>query len=193
MTNSTRILIGAMVLGFATSGVAEPITGSLSFEGDVEAQGNASISEADALTFANVEASQGTGDFSNLTDEPVSYNDVTIEPFNGPVTLWDGLAHGGEDFAFELEEVNSIDRDPTAAALAVGGEGTLKSTTSGSDFEDTTWTWNFSANEGSLTNVTFSAAQADVPEPTSVALLGLGLIGVAFAAGRRRDKGALTA
>ncbi|HTD05482.1 PEP-CTERM sorting domain-containing protein [Undibacterium sp.] len=75
--------------------------------------------------------------------------------------------------------------------LAAVGEGNLGTSpwgnVSGYGSSSPTWLWNYVSNGGADFNtVYFTAAINSVPEPTSVALLGLGLF--VLAAGRKRKQ-----
>jgi hypothetical protein len=91
---------------------------------------------------------------------------------------------GGNDFGFDLETLNVIDRDPIGGDLGLEGQGTLAS--DNPSLDATKWTWELSANESSDSAITFSAASANVPEPMTIALMGLGLVGISLVGTRRR-------
>lgn len=193
MKYSSMLLIGALAFGALPAAQAAPITGSLTFRGDVDPVNNNNISQATELSFSSVDVSRGTGIFSGIPSQPVSYENLPFDPFSGSVSpLWQGLSFSGNDFEFDLNEINTVDRNAVGADLLIAGRGEIRATNAGTNLDDTTWNWNFSANQGGPENITFSASQANqVPTPMSVSLLALGLVGCATAARRGRRLGAL--
>jgi hypothetical protein len=64
--------------------------------------------------------------------------------------------------------------------IGLRGQGVLRLT----GFDDTIANWDFTGNQGSRL-FSFSSDNVAVPEPTTVGLLGLGLIGLTAAGSKR--------
>ena len=122
----------------------------------------------------------GTGNYAGLTGTGVGLQNFTFSPFGGASPLW-VFTSGGLFYSFDLGSVIVTFQDSTQIGLR--GVGVLHET----GFDDTPANWDFTGNQGSRL-FSFSADNVAVPEPTTVGLLGLGLIGLT-AAGSRRSIG----
>ena len=147
-----------------------PITGTIGFGGDVTDTGP-------DLQFANTISFAASGTYAGLNGIGVSMNDITYLPFYSVTNpLW-SFTSGLNSYSFEL--LSLVDHSVSGFTL-FSGTGTLSAT----GFDDTAGSWKYSSQ-----GLTFSAqaepTSTQVPEPSTIALIGLGLAGLGFA--RRRQ------
>jgi hypothetical protein len=165
---------------FADTTVA-PITGTIDFGGTVTFD-TTSLATATRVNIWNTSfVLQSSGDFSSIAPgtnvtmaAPWIFNPST--PTN---SLW---SVGG--FTFDLNA--SVIVQQTSNFLNVTGTGVI----SGNGFSPTPGTWSFTASDSNGSNRTtfgFQTDSAAVPEPTSMTLLGMGAITVAFLLRRNRN------
>jgi hypothetical protein len=169
------VLIGVMAFG----AVATQITGAISFSG-TDTQSNTDLSVATAFTsFTNVVVSTtgGTGTYlPALLGQAVTFNPFTFRPslFPSPVVpLWT-FDFGGKTYSFDATGV-SVDFS-NQNTITMEGTGTAHAT----GFDSTPGQWFFSANNAlGTSSFSVSTEASAVPEPTSLLLFGLGLVGLA--------------
>ena len=174
------LLATAMAFG-ALPASAGFISGAITMSGDFAPTGGPGLGDATGIDFLGDDFSVDsvTGDFASagiVFGDIGFFQDFQFSPLNpAPVDpLWAILG-----FEFALEAV-SVDFQ-SANFLVLSGTGTL----SGVGFDDTSGTWNLTGNSaGVLFN--FSAGSVAAPEPATLALIALGIIGFAVAR-RRRD------
>lgn len=186
----TLCSIGLLALGSPAQ--ASPIAGEIHFAGMWAPSGGASAGTATGVDFVRFQlVLDGTDDYAGLTGTGATFQDFTFAPFGGPVVpLW-SFSSGGLLYSFDLEKVVVVYQDSTQLGLRGSGvlhivDTDLSDGDSGRD--DTPSTWDWTGNQGSRL-FSFSTDNVAVPEPTTLGLLGLGLIGLT-AAGKKQTRNA---
>jgi hypothetical protein len=173
----TFVLIGLLAPGFAAQAV--PITGEIHFAGlwsPTPGPGTGTATGIDFSQFTIVLA--GTGTYAGLAGTGAAFQDFTFAPFGGSVApLW-SVSSGGVDYSFDLTSVAVAFQSSTQ--LTLSGTGILHAT----GFDDTPARWDFTGNAGAEL-FSFSADNVAVPEPATLGIVTLGLIGLAVAGTRR--------
>ena len=175
----TLAICGIGLLALGSVAQAAPILGEVHFVGLWAPSGGSGTATATGIDFVNFQiVLAGTDDYAGLTGTGVAFQNFAFAPFGSPVVpLW-AFSSGGRDYSFDLTSVAVTSQ--TSTQLGLVGTGVLHIT--GSD--DTPATWDFTGNQGSKL-FSFSADNVAVPEPTTVGMLGLGLIGLTAAGSKR--------
>ncbi len=188
MNNSRKTALGisGALLGlFLFSGQAQavPITGSLGLGGSYAPLPGPDLGTATSLDIISAFVIDADGVFAanGVTPgvSPVIHNDITT--FVNPISITPLWSISGGAFEFDLTSINLDSQN--ALQINLSGSGTVRSNIAGLD--DTAGSWVFTANNAG-TSFTFSSSNTQIPEPSMLALLGLGLLG--FAGSRRFSK-----
>ena len=180
----TLAICGLSLLALSSTAQAVPITGEIHFVGLWQPTGGTGIGDATGLSFPDTAfgpfVAAGTDTYAGLTGTVVSFQDFTFSPVMSPdpvSPLW-VLSSGGVGYAFELQSVAVSFQSATQLNLI--GSGVLHA----DGFDDTPANWDFTGNQGSVL-FSFSADNVAVPEPTTVGLFALGLVGLTAAGNKR--------
>lgn len=163
------ILAMATALAIAPSASASPITGSIAIDG---ATGSTDSWNSTSISFTGAgEVQQATGTLSSLIGQTVVLTSFTFVPASDAsgVMLFD-VASGAATFT--MESVSVVSNSSTFLNLA--GAGWLTETG-----YDNTWA-SFSLTSTNTGTISYTIDATTVPEPSSLLLLGTGLLGLAF-------------
>jgi hypothetical protein len=178
-----QAFIGALLLGTSLQVFAIPsITGEIEMGGNFtpvdDAGTTTDLASATGIDFYLdtfiVISKSGTFDdaVDGVTSKTGTINDIQFDTFTGPVSdFWtiDG-------FSFELTSITEGFTSDPEKFLILEGTGIIKK----NGFMDTLGTWSFSGDTTKGSVFSWSGGStAQVPEPGILALLGIGLIGLA--------------
>jgi hypothetical protein len=176
-----------MLVGFTAFNVAAlPLMqGGISFSGDY-ALDTGNILTANAFTsFSNVVVQSGSGTWSGVpANTPAAFVPFTFNPPTNAVPLW-WFFFGGITYQLNAPAGSmSFTREGGAIpALDVEGAGSILAS---ANYDPTPGFYKITANQGATT-FSFSASSVTTPEPGTLLLLGLGLVGL-VGAGRKFKK-----
>jgi hypothetical protein len=176
-------LVLLLIMGFAATASAIPITGAVSFAGGGGTNSDLDLTLATQfLSFTSVAVVAKSGSYAPITIPPTSVviNPFTFSPFPalGVTPLWT-ISSGGINYSLDATSLMFL--NSSTHFLNVRGTGIAHI----DGFDDTLSTWSITAtHEGQY--AFGSSAEAVVPEPLTLILLGSGLLGLA---GLRRKLG----
>lgn len=185
MKKVTAVLATAALMMLTTSAWAIPITGTINFTGSGHATPDgAAIINATGYFFGDSQvAGTNTGAYSAIAvGTPVAFTDFTFNPSSGlaPVESFWSLTSLEDTYSFDLNSINIGYQSQNFLNLL--GTGVLHAT----GYDPTPGNWFYSSQDGA-TAFSAQSSPAPVPEPGTVALLGVGLFALAVYGKRRRN------
>ncbi len=176
-------VIGICFVGKTPCAKAALIDGTIGFAGTVTPTPAGDLSAATGLTFGSAFVLTTEGDYNVFNPfQSVLFTNFTFTPFSSPQTLWT-IFDGTNTATFEM---TSVTVGQTSTHLTLDGIGEL--TLTGRDPHSGTFA--FSTSGVGTTLVFSSNAAVSTPEPVTMLLLGIGLVGLVGIGATRRLRGA---
>ena len=179
-------LVLALTATMALSAGATMITGDISFSGSTSFD-YANLNNATRFTsFSNpvVSDTGGTGAYASVTGgTPVTFNIFGFRAPNettGTFQLWT-FTDGTYTYSLYAESIVVSFSNSRNIVIEGSGFATING------YDNTPCTWSISANSAGIT-ASFSSSVTAVPEPATILLFGLGIVGLAIFGRRKRGK-----
>jgi len=193
----TKTFLGVALSSAAALAHALPIVGSFGFSGNFTPLGGSAANTATGIDFSSPTGRIGTcsgaytsifvlcdaafGDIATLKDIPVG----TLPASGGVAYSSDNWITSGA-LTFDLNSITDILRDAVGlTSLRITGTGTACTTVAGYDCTNGTFILTFNGKGPGQFTFSSSVTTTAVPEPGSLALLGLGLAGLGLVRRRR--------
>ena len=195
-------VLGSLALGFAGQASAAAIVGSINMYGDFQPMNGSSntqnMTTANRIDFLPTGGTTGTfstgtgiGDLSAFANQTNmgTIKDLTFNPFSSVNTFYT-ITVGGSTLSFDLTSL-TVDLQ-SASFLNISGQGMMYLT--GYDATPGNWIFSGQSSAGASPRATFSwsagstaqTPETSVPEPASMALLGLGMLAAGYVSRRRK-------
>lgn len=210
MDKIIRALIGLCMIAVCGSAAAMPISGTINIGGGAEVLHNGTSSLG--LTFNNCQYivcggavnmyPAPTGDFAGIYASTATNGGLTLYDFLyteiPQKKIWQ-IDHGGYLYSFTLQSVNIISGDILSTpgclntqdfgCLVLSGTGYFSITDADGNYvgyTNTAGTWTYSQSGASFSSQS-SSSGTPVTEPGTIALLGLGLLGIGVVSRTRKS------
>ena len=130
---------------------------------------------------ANAFVTAGSGSFAGTIGSLVNFHNFNFSPLGSQTTLW-SFVSGGINYALKMTTANVVSQNSNQINLTGGA---ILTATGSTNFAPTIGSFQFTAN-ASGSSFSYSSS-AQVPEPASLALFGIGILGIGFSQIRRRE------